>query len=215
MINLSYEYKLEPTVEQVEVFDQWLEICRKVYNFALAERKDYVNSRSSTIDACSLRCEYIIPADAPRPTYHSQARALTIAKKLISELKIPPAQVLQKTLERVENAFVNMYERGFGFPRFKKKGQLRSFVFPQLKGDIIQNGKVKLPKIGQIKIRYSRPIPEGFVVKQARVVKKASGFYVILVCQLDVDVPSPLRPPLEGQGCFIFPKDSEGEREKG
>ncbi|KAM3093689.1 helix-turn-helix domain-containing protein [Phormidesmis sp. 146-35] len=40
MLNLTYEYKLIPTDAQREAFDHWLEICRKVYNFALRERKD-------------------------------------------------------------------------------------------------------------------------------------------------------------------------------
>ena len=99
-----------------------------------------------------------------------------------------------------------MFDRGFGFPRFKKQGQLRSFVFSQLNKDVFKDGKINLPKIGKVRFRESRPIPEGFVVKQARVVKKASGYYVILSCQLDVDVPSPLRPPLEGAGLFQVQK---------
>ncbi len=97
-----------------------------------------------------------------------------------------------------------MFDRGFGFPRFKKQGQLRSFVFSQLNKDILKNGKINLPKLGLVKFRESRPIPEGFVVKQARVVKKASGYYVILSCQLDVDVLSPPTPlPKGGEGGMV------------
>jgi putative transposase len=39
-------------------------------------------------------------------------------------------------------------------------------------------------------MRLSRPIPDGFAAKQAQVVKKASGWYVMLTLQADVDVPS-------------------------
>ncbi|WP_293175697.1 MULTISPECIES: helix-turn-helix domain-containing protein [unclassified Microcoleus] len=69
MLNLTYEYKLIPTDAQRETIDQWLTICRKVYNFALRERKDWVNSRKCDVNSCSIRQEYIIPADAPRPTF--------------------------------------------------------------------------------------------------------------------------------------------------
>ncbi|MEO0853985.1 MAG: transposase, partial [Cyanobacteria bacterium J06648_11] len=48
---------------------------------------------------------------------------------------------------------------------------------------------VNLPKLGQIKMRQSRPLPDGFEVKQARVVRHASGYYVVLVLQLDLGVP--------------------------
>ena len=35
---LTYEFKLKPTTQQKEVFSEWLEINRKVYNYALGER---------------------------------------------------------------------------------------------------------------------------------------------------------------------------------
>ena len=33
---MTYEYKLEPTAQQELEMTQWLEICRGVYNYALA-----------------------------------------------------------------------------------------------------------------------------------------------------------------------------------
>lgn len=35
MLNMTYEYKLEPTTEQSAAFDQWLNTYRKVWNYAL------------------------------------------------------------------------------------------------------------------------------------------------------------------------------------
>ncbi len=67
MFNLTYEFKLKPTRNQVAIFEDWLEQNRRLYNYALGERKDWFKSRSCQINACSLRSEYIIPADAPRP----------------------------------------------------------------------------------------------------------------------------------------------------
>lgn len=67
MLNLTYTYALKLTQQQIQTYEMWLETARKVWNFALAERKDWYNSRSCRIDACSLKAEYIIPADAPDP----------------------------------------------------------------------------------------------------------------------------------------------------
>ena len=39
MFSLTYEFKLKPTFSQVSLFEDWLEQCRRVYNYALAERK--------------------------------------------------------------------------------------------------------------------------------------------------------------------------------
>lgn len=187
MITVNYEYKLQPNAQQIETFETWLNVCKKVYNFALRERKDWVNSRKSSVNACSLVSEYILPTDAPRPTYYSQCKSLTAAKQLKTELQLPHIHVLQQTLRQLEAAFVAMWERGHGFPRFKKK--MRSFVYPDVKPSAVESGRVKLPKIGWVKMRMSRPLPKGFTLKQMRVVLRASGYFVMLTYQLEVQVP--------------------------
>ncbi|MEB3178741.1 MAG: transposase [Nostocaceae cyanobacterium] len=192
MFSLSYEFRLQPTKKQAETFQDWLEINRKVYNYALADRKDWYKSRSCQINACSLRSEYIIPADTPRPTFASQCKSLTTAKEQYPELKRVQSQVLQQTLKRLETAFVSMWERNFGFPRFKKVGQLRSFVFPQLGKEPLKRGYIKLPVIGWVKFRQSRDIPTDATVKQVRIVKRASGWYAVLTLQWNVSVPQPM-----------------------
>jgi len=106
MLNLTYEFKLKPTAKQVAIFEDWLEQCRRVYNYALAERKDWFKSRSCQINACSIRSEYIIPADTPRPTYASQCNALTAYRKTSDALQSVQSQVLQQTLKRLEKALL-------------------------------------------------------------------------------------------------------------
>ena len=81
MFNLTYEFKLKPNKNQISLFEEWLETHRRVYNYALAERKDWYKSRSCQKTACDLRSCYSIPADAPRPTFASQCKSLTAARK--------------------------------------------------------------------------------------------------------------------------------------
>jgi putative transposase len=192
VFNLTYEFKIVPTQNQIAIFEEWLETHRRVYNHALAERKDWYRSRSCQVNACSLRSCYIIPADASRPTFASQCKSLTAARKESEYLKRVNAQSLQQTLRRLEKAFVSMWEQNHGFPRFKKSGRMRSFSFPQLGQNPLNNGFVKLPVIGAVKVRQSRSIPDGGVIKQARVVKRASGWYVMLTVQWDANLPQPM-----------------------
>lgn len=188
-VNLTYEYRIQPNRYQEDTMISWLEICPRVYNYALAERKDWSNSRKCQANACSLRREYIIPVDTPYPNYHRQCKTLAAAKDTYSDLKIPYSHVLQQTLNTLDKAFDSMRQQGFGYPRFKKPGQMCSFLFPSMGKEPIQGNKIKLPKIGLIKIRLSRPIPDGFVLKQCRVVRRVSGWYVMLVLQCDVQIP--------------------------
>ena len=191
MLTLTYEYKLEPTVEQIVYIENTLNVCRSVWNFALRHRKDWCRSRKSPVNACSIEREYIMSVDEPFPDYHKQAKRLTEAKKDNEFLKSANAQVLQQTLRTLDRAWDDMRSRGFGLPRFKNKYRMRSFVFPQLNKNPISKKSIKLPGLKQVKWRMSRDIPDGFIPKQARIVRKASGYFVMLSLELNVNVPNP------------------------
>ena len=81
MITLTYQYKLKPTKQQEVEINHILDVCKSVYNYALRERRDWLKSRKSPINNCSIISEYIIPADTPYPNYNIQAKSLTIARE--------------------------------------------------------------------------------------------------------------------------------------
>jgi putative transposase len=214
MLTLTYEYKLEPTTEQIAYIENTLDVCRAVWNFALRQRKDWCASRKSPVNACSIEREYIMSVDEPFPNYHVSAKQLTEAKKNHEFLSRANAQVLQQTLRTLDRAWDDMKVRGFGFPRFKNKYRMRSFVFPQLNKDPISQSAIKLPGLKEVKWRMSRPLPDGFVPKQARIVRKANGYFVMLSLQLNVDVPRTMpkghpRGLDLGYDKFIATSDSE------
>ena len=153
-------------------------------------------------------------ADAPRVTYARQCKSLTAAKKVLPHIADVHSQVLQQVLQQLEKAFISMWEQDHGFPRFKKAGRMRSFLFPQFKESPIDGVFINLPKIGRVKMRLHRPTPDGFVVKQARVVRKASGWYVMLALECDAQVPAvmPHGYPIGiDVGLNTFVATSEGE----
>jgi putative transposase len=61
-----------------------------------------------------------------------------------------------------------------------------------MSGNRLDVGRVNLPVIGWVKFRQSRSIPDAGAIKQARVVKRVSGWYVMLTVQWDVNPPQPL-----------------------
>jgi putative transposase len=187
VITLTYQYKLKLNRQQTQEIEQILTVCKFVYNYAASERKHWFASRKSPVNSCSLVSEYIILADAPYPNYNLQAKNLTIAKKSHEELKSVNAQVLQQVLKTLDKAFTNMKAKGYGFPRFKK--QMRSFVFPQMLKNCLAQGKVKLPQLGWLRIKHSRDYPVGFEPKQARIVKKASGYYLMIAFESKESCP--------------------------
>ncbi|MGB5633667.1 MAG: transposase [Waterburya sp.] len=206
---LNYTYRLYPDAEQVELLNEWLETCRISYNYALRELKDWIASRKCPIDRCSLESEYIMAASYPFPGYHQQQNNLPKAKKKFPRLKTVPSQVLQTNIRRLHDGWDFFRARGYGFPRFKKYGQLKSVLFPQFKtnplletiahgGDFqdrfvsLNDWQIQLPKLGKVQINLHRPIPVGFVIKQVRVVKKAVGWFAVVAIHSDIELPSPV-----------------------
>ena len=190
MLNITWEFKLEPTAAQILEIERTLSVCRKVWNYALCERKDWLRSRKCPVNACSLRSEYILSAECPFPGYHRQAKALTVAKKEIDELRSVNAQLLQQVLRKLDIAWEAWRLKRSGLPRFKSQARMRSFAFPQMLKNCISKEGVKLPQLGWLNVRWSRTIPEVFKVKQARIVRKASGYFVMLSLAADIDIPA-------------------------
>jgi putative transposase len=50
MLNMTWEFELEPTLEQISEMEDTLEVCRNVWNFALRERKDWLDSRKCPVN---------------------------------------------------------------------------------------------------------------------------------------------------------------------
>ncbi|MHC5722591.1 MAG: RNA-guided endonuclease InsQ/TnpB family protein [Nostoc sp.] len=183
---LTYQYKLNPTSQQVVTLETWGELLRCHYNYALGQRLDWLNRTRSQIDRCSLVCEPIgkIPE---KVDYYTQASDLKQTKKLFPEYKHIYADCQQQNLMRLDKAWKRWLvpdkngKRG-GRPRFKKREDISSFTFPRVNspkaGANLTGNILKLSKIGEIEVILHRPIPEGFDIKQATILRKADGWYV-------------------------------------
>ncbi|MDJ0724222.1 MAG: transposase [Prochloraceae cyanobacterium] len=191
MLTINHTYRIYPTTDQKALMLDWLETCRRLYNHCLRDLKDWINSRKCMLDSCSINREYIMSPDIPFPSYLEQKRQLTQWKKNNPYYKSVYSQVTQDVVKRMHNTWQAFKNRGFGFPRFKKYGQYRSFLFPQFKENPVKNNIIKLPKIGEVVINLHRPIPDGFTVKGVRIVSRARNtqWYAVVTIQCDVTVP--------------------------
>jgi len=70
-----------------------------------------------------------------------------------------------------------------GFPKFKSKHRHQdSYTTNNQRGSIrIEHGRIKLPRIGFVKLKQHRPIPENFCIKSATVSKTPTGKYFVSV----------------------------------
>jgi putative transposase len=198
----AYQYRLRLTTTQQTTIEQWLELARRQYNYRLAERFNWYEQNCCDIDACPLICH--LPELKDRPGFYSQKRDLVNSKKLFPEYKDLPSHTLQDVIARVEKTF-DRWLRGdsngkrSGKPRFKGQGRFRSIAFPDpIKPEHLTGRFIQLPKIGKLKLILHRPLPNGFKVKMATIIKKVDGYYITLSLQ-DSSVPvlTPDAPVME------------------
>jgi putative transposase len=198
----TYKFKLKPTVEQEQLFERTLLLCRHVYNAAIEERRDAWRKRGVSV------------------TYYQQKAELPGIKAEMPEYGEVNAQVVQDVVQRVDRAFEAFFRRLHvgqtpGYPRFHGRNRYNSFTYPQVGGHggaRLDNGFLVLAKIGRIAVRWSRAI-EG-TAKTVTISREADGWYVCLSC---ADVPmQPLLPAGQETGIDLglesFATLSDGSR---
>jgi putative transposase len=176
-----------------------LEECRWVYNETLAYRKQAWEERQESVS--------LYGTNALLPQW-KQGRP---------SLKQVHSQVLQNAQERVDLAYkaffrrVKAGEKEVGYPRFRGYGRYDSMTYPQF-GFSLKDGRLKLSKVGSIKIKLHR-IPIG-KVKTFTIRRAATGkWYASFSCETELQ---PL-PPSEGVvgidvGLESFATLSNGDR---
>ena len=200
----NYQYRIRLTTEQKLILNDWLRICRYWYNKQLGERFEWWERHRNYTDRCPLICH--LPELKDQPDFYNQKRQLPIIKKdlvkvnwsgELLDFSSVPSQTLQEVCTRVKLAFTR-YVAGdgngkrSGKPRFKNTARFRSMVFEGVKLHSCSIGGkflyLSLPKLGLIKVRHHRAIPDGAKLKSVQVIKKADAWYINLRLQ-DNTVP--------------------------
>jgi putative transposase len=157
----TYKYKLAPNKQQRLSLQRTLDTCREVWNMALEQRK------------------------YQRTHWTVQCRELTELKAGFPEYKQVHVHVLQNVVKKLQRSFERMWELGAGFPRFKSQKRYHSFSFNNT-GFSLAGKYLQLSKIGNVKVRLSREIPENAVIKSLTVKQTVSGWYACFA----VEVPA-------------------------
>lgn len=167
----TFKYRLYPTNEQMKLMDQTIETCRRLYNYFLEDRI------------------FTYKEGGWSPTKFDQINQLKGLKKNNFYLQQVYSQVLQDVATRLDKTYDNFFRRvksrkeKAGFPKFKGRLHYDSFCYPQVGFSIIDN-KLKLSKIGSVKIKLHRPI--GGTVKTCSIIHKNDKYYACFSCEIDL-----------------------------
>ena len=149
--------------------------CRFVFNKALAlqkERHERGEKKLGYAGLCKMLTEWRNSTETPW-------------------LKDAPVHPLQQSLNDLERAYRNFFEKRAGFPRFKKKGVSDSFRYPDPKQIKLDQGnsRIFLPKLGWLRYRNSREVLG--TVKNVTVSLSGGKWFVSIQTEREVAQPVP------------------------
>lgn len=175
MANKAFKFRIYPSTEQQLLINKTFGCARFVYNHWLHRKIDLYNE------------------DKSRFSYVQCANEMAHMKKTDYQfLKEVDSVALQQALRHLDTAFQNFFQRpSMGFPKFKsKKSAKKSYSTIKIQNNIsIENGRLKLPKIGLVKVKQHREIPRNYNLKSVTVSKSCSGkYYASILFEYDNQV---------------------------
>ena len=163
----SYKFRLYPSPEQMILFEKTFGCSRFIWNQMLVDKIAYYKETGKILN--NTPAQY---------------------KDEFSWLKEVDSLALANVQLNLNKAYKFFFQSKFGFPKFKSKKGTQSYKTNNQKGLIaISDGKVKLPKVGWVKVKAHRKVKG--LIKSATISKTATGKYFIsILCEEEI-VPLP------------------------
>ena len=179
-IEKGFKYRIYPKDSQIEQIENMFNAKRYIYNYFLNINIHRLNHHKSVLN------------------YNKMSKLLTLLKKKKTWLNTCEKSVLQNAIKVQYQTFLKLFKKECGFPKFKSyKNNFQSIKMNYTNGNIAilekdieytstgkfkkQNCKVKIPKVKQIKIAYSRQY-EGRIVSATLSRDTDNKYYISLCC---------------------------------
>jgi putative transposase len=189
----TYKYLLRPTLEQEQKLDFLLDQARGVYNAALEQR---IAAYQETGKGIHYPAQWTTFRDLRR-----------VEKDTLGQLN---ASALQQTLRKLDKAFAAFFRRVKsgdqpGFPRFKSRERFHSLEFTygdgcRLLADEQGRRSFRLQNVGEVRVCFHRPMPEGAAIKHAVLKRVNARWYACLMLELPNTPPVPAAVSIRGVG---------------
>ncbi|HEY0540908.1 MAG TPA: transposase [Actinoallomurus sp.] len=174
-------YRLQPTPDQESALLQHCAHARFIWNLAVEQNGYWRAGRKSA------------------PRFAEQSRQLTEARAEYAWLRAGSSIVQQQALRDFDQAMANYFRGSHRRPTWRKAGRHEGFrIVGERVGQDVQRvsrstGRVRIPKIGWIRFRWSRPLPSS--VKSYRVTRDRAGRWHIAFAV----IPAPISGPGTGK----------------
>ena len=177
-MQLRYQYRIEPSPGQRVMLARTFGCCRTVFNDALARRKADFEAGKPALSRSLLQKAVITDAkQSPERAWLAEVSSVALI------------QAHNDLLVAFNNFFASVTSkrkgRRVGFPRFRSRHDNRqSARFTRNGFQVRGNGRLFLAKIGEVRVRWSRPLPSA--PSSVTVIQDAAGrFFASFVIETD------------------------------
>ena len=163
-VKRAFKYRFYPSDAQAAELSRTFGCVRKVYNLALAARRE----------AWTLRAE--------RVNYSATSAMLTAWKKTedLAYLNDVSSVPLQQTLRHLQTAFSNFFAKRARYPRFKSRKRSRKSAEYTTSGFRFRDGELTLARMVEpLNIVWSRPLPQGVRPSMVTMSQDAAGRWFV------------------------------------
>lgn len=179
-ISRGLRYRLEPTPEQVERFEQFAGVCRLVFNLAWEQRSTFWRQHRATTG---------------KPiTFAGQCRELTALRAEFDWIAAVPTDATTYALRDLDRAFQSFFAGRARYPTPRKKGDRDGFRVKGRETRVrVLNAKwaeAWIPKIGWVKLRLSRPIRGE--IRNLQISRAGGQWFAALSCEWEQEDTVPL-----------------------
>ena len=177
----AYKFRMYPKIEERIIINSFLGASRFIYNYFLNKKDELYKSTKENYNLNDMKKDV--------KNLHNEYPWLEGIDSII----------LRTTLEDLDRAYTNFFEKRASHPKFKCKNNhdtyrtvcIRSIrngkEYSNIKVDL-KNRMIKLPKLNEIKIRGYRKLKEfDKKIVNATVSKVAGKYYVSVVCEEEVE----------------------------
>ena len=180
----TYTFRAYPNKTQANLFYLTFLMCRIMFNTLLAIVLDNFSKYNSEVEYC---LENNKTFDEEKFTKSHKLPKISELKKAHDNYKKVDSLALCAEYSNLVRGMEMFYRGHSKRPRFKGKNDKHSYTTSQVNNNIrIVNNKVRLPKVGFVKVRGMREIPDYFKIKRAIVFEDKKGkFYISVVFEYD------------------------------
>lgn len=186
---ISFKFRIYPNTIQKQKIDNNIECARFVYNKLLDSRIYEYGKYLQYLKRCK---KVGIKKDSKKFYSFCKLSSVTQIKESYTFLKKADSLALCAEYNNLQNAFNNFFLNLRKFPKHKARKDKNSYITSCVNNNIrFQENKIRLPKIGFVKINLHRELPQNHIIKRVIVMNdKCDRYYIDIVVEVEDDTKS-------------------------